>query len=66
MDNKEVFNKIEKYLLEEEKPSNKLNELIASKEIDDTSFSIIRELMDIPQEPKYHQREMCGTMLCWL
>ena len=30
MDDKEVFNKIEKYLLEEEKPSNKLNELIES------------------------------------
>lgn len=54
MDNKEVFNKIEKYLLEEEKPSNKLNELIESKEMNGTSFSIIRELKDIPQEPKYH------------
>lgn len=54
MNNREVFNKIEKYLLEEDRPSKKLNELIKSDEISGTSFSIIKELKDIPQEPKYH------------
>ena len=52
--NKEVFLDIEKHLLNDDRPSIYLNELLKQGEFDKYPFSMIKELEDVNQSPKFH------------
>ena len=50
----EIFIEIEKHLLHDEKPSVFLTKLADEKVLDDYPFSVIGDLRDVQQNPKYH------------
>ena len=50
----EIFNKINKILLENEKPSIEIDKLMKNEEFKNSDFSIVSKLKDIPQEKKFH------------
>jgi len=52
--NKEVFLDIEKHLLNDDRPSIYLNELLKQGEFDKYPFSMIKDLEDVNQSPKFH------------
>lgn len=54
MNNKELFFKVDKILLESPKPSNEINTLINDGYFDIEPFNLIKKLRDIDQNPKYH------------
>jgi len=54
MTDKETFFKIEKHLLNDDKPSIYLNELLKDGELDKYPFSMIKDLQDVDQNPKFH------------
>jgi len=54
MMNKEVFLDIEKHLLNDDRPSIYLNELLKQGEFDKYPFSMIKDLEDVNQSPKFH------------
>lgn len=54
MNDKEIFFNIEKHLLEDEKPSIYLNEALKSGIFDKYPFSMIKDLEDVDQNPKFH------------
>lgn len=56
MENKqESFWKFEKHLMEDSKPSNYFNEMLKSGLFSETyPFTLLGDLMDTPQSPKYH------------
>jgi len=54
MTDKETFFKIEKHLLNDDKPSIYLNELLKDGELDKYPFSMIKDLKDVDQNPKFH------------
>lgn len=56
MNNKEyeIFLEIEKHLINDEKPSVFLTRLAEDKILDDYPFSVIGDLRDVQQNPKYH------------
>lgn len=51
---KKLFQTIEGYLLKEEQPSIKINQLLEDSNLENTPFEILREERNIQQEPKYH------------
>lgn len=51
---KKEFLEIEKILLQEEKPSIYIEELLKSGKLNKYPFSMISDLKKIPQNPKYH------------
>lgn len=52
--NKELFNKIDKILMDSMKPSEDIMHLIESGEFDEEPFNKIKKLDKIEQNPKYH------------
>ncbi|MGL5348940.1 MAG: HD domain-containing protein [Peptostreptococcaceae bacterium] len=54
MINKELFNKVDKILMESMKPSEDIMRLIESREFDKEPFNQIKKLDKIEQNPKYH------------
>lgn len=55
----EIFNEIEKHLLNDEKPSVFIKEFfMENKDNSIYPFTMISDLQDVPQEPKHHQRGM--------
>lgn len=50
----EIFLEIEKHLLYDEKPSVFLTKLADENVLDDYPFSVIGDLRDVQQNPKYH------------
>lgn len=54
MDNKELFNKVDKILLESVKPSEEIMSLIKRGDFDKEPFKSIKKLDNIDQNPKYH------------
>ncbi|HEX9027040.1 MAG TPA: HDIG domain-containing protein [Clostridium sp.] len=54
MMNKEIFLDIEKHLLNDDRPSVYLNELLKQGEFDKYPFSMIKDLEDVDQNPKFH------------
>lgn len=51
---KENFLNIEEHLLNDDKPSIYLTEALNNGTLDDYPFSMIKDLNDVPQNPKYH------------
>ena len=54
MMNKELFNKVDKILMDSMKPSEDIMRLIESGEFDKEPFNEIKKLDEIEQNPKYH------------
>lgn len=54
MNNKEIFLKIEEHLLNDDKPSLYLKEAVNEGLLDNYPLSMILELKDVPQNPKFH------------
>jgi len=54
MIDKETFLKIEKHLLDDDKPSCYVEECLKTDELDEYPFSMIKDLQDVPQNPKFH------------
>jgi putative nucleotidyltransferase with HDIG domain len=54
MINKEIFLDIEKHLLNDDKPSIYLIELLKVSALDKYPLSMIKELQEVPQNPKFH------------
>lgn len=54
MNNKEIFSKIEEHLLNDDKPSIYLKEALNEGLFDNYPLSMILELNDVPQNPKFH------------
>ena len=54
MSDKEIFLDIEKHLLNDDKPSVYLNELLKEGALDKYPFSMIKDLQDVEQNPKFH------------
>lgn len=51
---KEIFSVIEKHLLNDQKPSNYIKEALSEHMLDRYPFSMIKDLQDVKQNPKYH------------
>ncbi len=54
MTDKEFFLKIEKHLLNDDKPSIYLDGLLKDGELDKYPFSMIKDLQSVDQNPKFH------------
>lgn len=54
MTDKEIFDNIEKHLLEDDKPSDYLNKALDEHLFDEYPFSMVKELQDVEQNHKYH------------
>lgn len=54
MTDKEIFYNIEKHLLNDERPSIFLKEALNGRSLDDYPFSMIKDLQEVGQNPKYH------------
>jgi putative nucleotidyltransferase with HDIG domain len=54
MIDKEIFLKIEEHLLKDDKPSNYIKEALKEHLLDSYPFSMIKELQEVEQNPKYH------------
>ncbi|WP_252238917.1 HDIG domain-containing metalloprotein [Clostridium sp. VAP51] len=54
MEEKNIFLEIEKHLLNDEKPSLFLNEALHKGSFDEYPLSMIKDLKEVPQNPKYH------------
>jgi putative nucleotidyltransferase with HDIG domain len=54
MNDKGIFLDIEKHLLNDEKPSIYFEEGLRIDMLDDYPLSMIKELQDVPQNPKFH------------
>jgi len=54
MNDKDIFLNIEKHLLNDEKPSIYFEEGLRIDMLDDYPLSMIKELQDVPQNPKFH------------
>lgn len=54
MEEKNIFLEIEKHLLNDEKPSLFLNEELHKGSFDKYPLSMIKDLREVPQNPKYH------------
>lgn len=54
MKDKELFLDIEHHLLNDDKPSVYLREILKSHKLDDYPFSMIKELEEVDQNPKFH------------
>ncbi|MBZ9693082.1 HDIG domain-containing metalloprotein [Clostridium sp. M14] len=54
MEEKKIFLEIEKHLLNDEKPSLFLNEALHKGSFDKYPLSMIKDLKEVPQNPKYH------------
>jgi putative nucleotidyltransferase with HDIG domain len=54
MNDKEIFLNIEKHILEDDKPSNYLDEGLRTHMLDQYPFSMIKDLQEVPQNPKFH------------
>lgn len=54
MNNKDIFLDIEKHLLNDDKPSIYLEEALKNYMFDDYPLSMIKELKDVEQNPKFH------------
>ena len=54
MSDKEIFLDVEKHLLNDDKPSVYLNELLKEGALDKYPFSMIKDLQDVEQNPKFH------------
>lgn len=54
MTDKETFFKIEKHLLNDDKPSIYLDELLKCGELDKYPLSMIKDLQGVDQNPKFH------------
>ena len=54
MKDKELFLDIEHHLLNDDKPSVYLRESLKSHRLDDYPFSMIKELEEVDQNPKFH------------
>ncbi|NFG24023.1 HDIG domain-containing protein [Clostridium botulinum] len=54
MEEKKIFLEIENHLLNDEKPSLFLNEALHKGYFDKYPLSMIKELREVPQNPKYH------------
>ena len=54
MIDKELFLEIEQHLLNDSKPSIYLEETLNSKKLDNYPFSMIKELEEVDQNPKFH------------
>lgn len=54
MTNKEIFYNIEKHLLNDDKPSVFLEEVLKDNLLDDYPFSMIKDLEEVGQNPKFH------------
>ncbi|WP_252243289.1 MULTISPECIES: HDIG domain-containing metalloprotein [unclassified Clostridium] len=54
MEEKRIFLEIEKHLLNDEKPSLFLNEALHKGSFDKYPLSMIKDLKEVPQNPKYH------------
>lgn len=50
----EIFEKINKILLENDKPSTEIDSLMKGEQFKNSDFSIIAKLKDIPQEKQFH------------
>jgi putative nucleotidyltransferase with HDIG domain len=54
MRDKELFLEIEQHLLNDEKPSIYLVEILEAHKLDNYPFSMIKELEEVDQNPKFH------------
>ncbi|MDR5587534.1 MULTISPECIES: HDIG domain-containing metalloprotein [Clostridium] len=54
MEEKKIFLEIENHLLNDEKPSLFLNEALHKGSFDKYPLSMIKDLKEVPQNPKYH------------
>ena len=54
MTDKDIFLEIEKHLLNDDKPSNYIKEALKKHLLDNYPFSMIKELQEVGQNPKYH------------
>ena len=54
MNNKDLFVKVDKILLESSKPSDEIRSLIEDGHFDIEPFNLIKKLANIDQNPKYH------------
>jgi len=54
MNDKDIFLNIEKHLLNDEKPSIYFEEGLRIDMLDNYPLSMIKELQDVPQNPKFH------------
>ena len=54
MNNKDLFVKVDKILLESSKPSDEISSLIEDGYFDIEPFNLIKKLVNIDQNPKYH------------
>ena len=54
MRDKELFLEIEQHLINDSKPSIFLEETLNSKKLDNYPFSMIKELQEVDQNPKFH------------
>lgn len=54
MNDKEIFLDIEQHLLNDNKPSNYLEEALKNHLLDNYPFSMIKDLQEVDQNPKYH------------
>jgi len=54
MNDKELFSEIEQHLLKDNKPSIYLEEILKSHRLDNYPFSMIKELEEVEQNPKFH------------
>lgn len=54
MNDKEIFLNIEQHLLNDDKPSNYIKEALREHLLDKYPFSMIKDLQDVGQNPKYH------------
>ena len=54
MIDKELFLEIEQHLINDSKPSIFLEETLNSKKLDNYPFSMIKELQEVDQNPKFH------------
>ena len=54
MEDKELFLEIEQRLLDDDKPSVYLEEILKDQRLDNYPFSMIKELEEVEQNPKFH------------
>ena len=54
MNDKETFLDIEKHLLNDDKPSVYLDRLLKEGDLENYPFSMIKDLQDVEQNPKFH------------
>lgn len=54
MNDKELFSEIEQHLLKDNKPSIYLEEILKFHRLDNYPFSMIKELEEVEQNPKFH------------